>query len=133
MELRGVRLEMSRPGGVMLKLDEVLLALIGSWRESRNQVGVDLAAVREAVVPVSAPPRVSRPRKAPTAAAVAQERQRDAREDAAPAAVVKPPPKFYRCPHPGKRSAGGFCGECDVKVAPGGGLPAGYVPPWAEK
>jgi hypothetical protein len=42
---------------------------------------------------------------------------------AAAVAVTTPPKARRRCPHPGTRVIGGWCGECGVVVEAGGFLP----------
>jgi len=87
MDLRALRVEMSRPGGAMVTMDEVLRRLISSWRESQDQVAVRPEAAGEPAMP--GPEPVERP--AP---------ERAARRDAGPGKVP------HRCP------VKGWCEVC---------------------
>jgi hypothetical protein len=91
MDLRAARLEMSRSraDGAMLTMDEVVRALVGSWRESQNQ-----AVVREEPKPVEVPvPDMGAPLAQAAVQAVAID-----------------------CPHPRARVHKALCGACGEHV-----------------
>lgn len=103
MDLRAVKLELSRSAGSMVTMDEAVRVLIGSWRESQNQV-----VERPKAVEVSAPDRVERPKRQRKPSGGRKPPGGPQASVTEGALAVKPPPADF--------SAGGVPGLSDAEV-----------------